>query len=297
MYSIRRIIPFCIVILLLTIFLILLNNKKDLSYQNNTYKYATSNAFNIGESKLKSFVLMQGKNERIPTLEAMADIYKEFHIIGIQEVSTGPFGAKSLAKLVDNLKRKGANWDMLISDPTNGPGKERFGVLFRADLFEGLHAPYSHLVKELDEGIDREPYHCVLKEKATGKLLHIYLFHLIPKKADALREIEVVGKKILLFDKNSTIISGDFNLAAKDLNPVFERILGFKHWFEEKTSIGKKINKKGGYMSNPFDNIFTGASISVLNKGILDFVPLAANIKEAHRISDHLIPWIEFKIK
>ncbi|EKE29066.1 MAG: endonuclease/exonuclease/phosphatase, partial [uncultured bacterium (gcode 4)] len=161
--------------------------------QKHLYKYAQSNAYNLGESKIKSKAKFKGEDP-IPSLQAFARLYNGFDIIGIQEISTGPFGAKALGMLRDNLSRKGEDWGMLYSDPTNGPGLERFGVLFRKSKFVELSSPYSGLVKELDDDIDREPYHAVLKEKSTGKLLHIYIFHLLPVDKDPGREAEAVGR-------------------------------------------------------------------------------------------------------
>ncbi|MDD2565569.1 MAG: hypothetical protein PHY51_01885 [Candidatus Gracilibacteria bacterium] len=275
--------------------------------EKGVYRYATSNAFNLGESKMDSMIKMQENAFIIPTLEAMADIYNEFDIIGLQELSTGQAkggkkvkrvstGAQATSIIVDVLNRKGDTWGMLTSDPTVGPGKESYAVIFRKSKFIELHAPHSGLIKELQDDIDREPYHAVLKEKSTGKLLHIYLFHLRPKTKKPGLEVEAVGRNPGAFEKENVIISGDFNLPHQKLNNVFEGILGLRHWVNKKTSLKEKeIN--GNYMAFEYDNIFTGNGINVQQTGILDFVPIVGNLDEARKISDHLIPWIEFRIK
>lgn len=263
------------------------------------YRYAQSNAFNLGQSKMKSTITIKDQSE-IPTLEAMAYLYNLYDIIGIQEVSTSFYGSQAVAKIVANLNNKGGSWDYLLSNPTIGPGTEKFALIFRKDKFEGLHAPHSVLVKELENDIDREPFHVILKEKKTGKLIHIYLFHLQPYKKsegkDPEKEVELIGKKASVFEKINIIMSGDFNLPAKKLFSVFEDILGLKHWVNEKTSL-RKTSVNGDYRAFEYDNIFTSKEIEVLKSGVFDFVPFVGDLKESKKISDHLIPWIEFKIK
>lgn len=263
------------------------------------YRYAQSNAFNLGQSKMKSTIIIKGQSE-ISTLEAMAYFYNLYDIIGVEEVSTSFYGSQAVAKIVANLNNKGGSWDYLLSNPTIGPGTEKFALIFRKDKFEGLHAPHSVLVKELENDIDREPYHAILKEKKSGKLLHIYLFHLQPYKKsegkDPEKETLLIGEKASVFEKTNVIMSGDFNLPAKKLSAVFEDSLGLKHWINEKTSLkNKEVN--GDYRAFEYDNIFTSSGIEVFDSGVFDFVPLVGDLKESKKISDHLIPWVRFKIK
>ncbi|EKD66591.1 MAG: hypothetical protein ACD_49C00029G0019 [uncultured bacterium (gcode 4)] len=259
------------------------------------FTYAQFNAFNFGESKVKSTIKMPNKSFEIPTIEAMARLLKDFDIISIQEVSTGPWGGKAVAKLLDSLNRLGAPWDYLLSDPTQGPGTERFVTIFRKDKFDGIHNK-SALLSELDSGVNREPFHSVLKEKKTGKYVHIYSFHLQPKSKDPKSELQAIANGLDAFEKQNVIVSGDFNLGHKDTDVVFEKVFGLIHHFEEKTSLKTKV-VKGNYKLKEYDNIYTSTDIKVMNRGVLDFVGIIGNLDEARKISDHLIPWIRFELK
>jgi endonuclease/exonuclease/phosphatase family metal-dependent hydrolase len=151
-------------------------------------------------------------------------------------------------------------------------------------------------MSELRDNIDREPFHSILKEKLSGKFLHIYNFHLQPKNLNPKSELLSIGEKSAAFERKNVIISGDFNLSHKATDPTFEGILGLKHQIEEKTSLkSKEVN--GDYRAFEYDNIYTSSEIDVKQIGVFDFVQKVGNLKESKKISDHLIPWIYFKIK
>lgn len=260
-----------------------------------SFTYAQFNAFNFGESKVKSTIKMPNKSSEISTIESMAGFLKNFDIISIQEVSTGPWGGKAVTKLLDSLSRQGASWDYLLSDPTQGAGSERFVTIFRKDKFDGIHNKTA-LLKELDNGVDRESFHSVLKDKKTGKYIQIYSFHLRPKNKNPKEELRFISDNLNAFEKQNVIVSGDFNLGHKDTDVVFEKVFAFSHQFEEKTSLKTKV-VNGNYKLNEFDNIYTSTEIIILEKGVLDFVGIVGNLDEARKISDHLIPWIRFELK
>jgi len=280
---------------ILALFSLLTFGCNDVNENNLGYTYAQFNALKFGESKVKSTIKMPNKLSEIPITEAMAGFLKNFDIISIQEVSTGPWGAKAVVKLLDTLNSQGASWDYLLSDPTQGAGSERFVTIFRKDKFEAIHNK-SALLKELDNGVDREPFHSVLKDKKTGKYIQIYSFHLQPKNKDPKEELRFIGNGLNAFEKQNVIVSGDFNLGHKDTDVIFEKVFGFTHQFEEKTSLKTKV-VNGNYKLNEFDNIYTSTEIVILGKGILDFVSIVGNLNEARKISDHLIPWIRFELK
>ncbi len=63
----------------------------------------------------------------------MAELVRDADIVAIQEVVAGYGGAQAVARLVDNLNRKGAKWDYVISDPTNSPKyvTERYAFIWK----------------------------------------------------------------------------------------------------------------------------------------------------------------------
>ena len=60
-----------------------------------------------------------GKSKSDSTIMYIAETAKNYDIIALQEVVAGCGGAQAVARLADELNRKGAKWDYTISDPTS----------------------------------------------------------------------------------------------------------------------------------------------------------------------------------
>lgn len=60
-----------------------------------------------------------GKSKTEQTIDYIAKTLKDYDIVAIQEVVAGNGGAQAVARLVDELSRKGTKWDYTISDPTS----------------------------------------------------------------------------------------------------------------------------------------------------------------------------------
>ena len=60
-----------------------------------------------------------GQSKSNVEISFVANTVKDFDIIAIQEVVAGDGGAQAVARLADELNRKGAKWDYTISDPTS----------------------------------------------------------------------------------------------------------------------------------------------------------------------------------
>lgn len=72
------------------------------------------------QTKLLSWNLENfGKSKSNFEISFIANTVKDFDIIAIQEVVAGYGGAQAVAKLCDELNRKGSKWDYTISDPTS----------------------------------------------------------------------------------------------------------------------------------------------------------------------------------
>ena len=66
-----------------------------------------------------------GKSKSDSELAFIAATLNKYDIITIQEVVAGNGGAQAVARLVNILNNKGAQWDYAVSDPTTTSNNER----------------------------------------------------------------------------------------------------------------------------------------------------------------------------
>lgn len=235
-----------------------------------------------------------GKTKTPETLAFMANILRDADIVVILEVSTGDAGASTLAKLADELNRKGAKWDYIPSDPTIGPGTERYGFLWNTSSV-WVNRDDIKLAKSLQNLLDREP--AIMTFHAGKKKFSIASFHLQPDDKSSGKnprvEVNAIGQNPAELSSGSMIFVGDFNLSHRELDPVFEGMLKMKHNIEGKTSLKMKLDKKGKYLMRDYDNIYT-RGVTVHKAAIYDFVPLAGDLEKARKVSDHLPVYIVF---
>lgn len=243
---------------------------------------ATFNACNIGKTKMK----------KPGVLAAMAKMFRDVDVLAIQEVSTSDAGAFAVAMLADELNRTGAAWDYAISDPTTGPGTERFAFFWKKSKVEAIprSAP---LCKSVENVLDREP--AKMAFRVGQKKFSIYSFHLVPTDKNPELEVAKIGQFSAEFMSGPAVFVGDFNLSYREMANVFEGMLHTRHQIEGKTSLKSKIDGKGSYLQKEYDNIFT-RGFRVYQAGILDFVA-GGDLKEARKISDHLPAFIVFSVE
>jgi len=238
---------------------------------------------------LKNF----GKSKTDEQIEYMANLLCSYDIVAIQEVVTGLAGAQTVAKLVDQLNRKGSKWDYVVSDPTNSTGQrsERYAFIWKTNHVKIKGRPFLDAKYATD--IEREPYIATFEYKKTE--FAIASFHALPKASNPEKEI----KFLKFFPKEYPKIRfflGDFNLAQSHtvFNPLKE--LGFIPTFENQKTSLKQECKNGECLANPLDHIFYEKNkITVINKGVVLFYKDFSNLKEARKLSDHLPIYIVFK--
>ena len=86
-------------------------------------KLLSWNIENLGSSKSQSDLLY------------IVNILKDYDVVALQEVVAGDGGAQAVAKLADELNRKGFKWDYMVSNPTSSSAykTERYAFLWKTN--------------------------------------------------------------------------------------------------------------------------------------------------------------------
>jgi deoxyribonuclease-1-like protein len=242
-----------------------------------------------------------GKSKSQEELQIIAKIINDSNadVVAVQEVTASKkIGAQTLAKLADELSRRGSKWDYLISDPTApaSPEVERYGYLLRGHSVKTNHDT-ARLVEELAQAIEREPYTATFELK-NCEAVQVFTIHTVPTEKVPMNEITALVQAKELKESQRAIVAGDFNLGPEMLDAPFARI-GFMGHIRHATSL-KKMLREGEYFNRQYDNVYT-KGLHVCSGGIIDFVqenysPLTEeSYKQAHHLSDHVPVYITFQ--
>ena len=256
--------------------------------------FITSSLF--AQPKLVSWNLENfGKSKSDIEISFIVNTVKDFDIVAIQEVVAGDGGAQTVAKLADELNRKGAKWDYTISEPTSSSAykTERYAFIWKTNRIKKIGKAWLEIKYHLE--IDREPYFCTFQYE--NKQFTVATFHAITKTMQPETEIKYFK---LLPDEYPTlklIFVGDFNCPQSHtvFNPL--KKMGYKPiLINQKTSL-KQSCKYDNCLASEFDNMFYNSSkIRALNAGVLPFYKNFNSLKEARMISDHIPIWLEFSL-
>jgi deoxyribonuclease-1-like protein len=239
-----------------------------------------------------------GKSKSQETIEVIADIVKASDLVLVQEVSTGPAGAKTTSQLQEALSLTGARWDSLVSDATSGAGSERYATLWKSSRRIVVQRPGS-LVRDVADTIDREPHEVSIT--IEGMPLKVYNFHAVPTKKNPIRELQTLAASLVFERVKNGFLVGDFNLSKVTV----EGELGSKGWtahIHGKTSLKQKLGRKGEYLLYQYDHILSKGSIKVTRSRVIDFVaerysPITdESLRSARLVSDHLPVSVQFQV-
>jgi endonuclease/exonuclease/phosphatase family metal-dependent hydrolase len=227
-------------------------------------------------------------------INAIAKVIRHADIVCVQEVvAKHPGGAQAVARLVEELDRMGANWDYVISDPTQSTSphvSERYAFLWKSNKVKKIGR--ARLLTELAQKVEREPY--LINFNHNGQEIVILNYHACTHKADNPERQEIVQISKWLNDNSSknTIWAGDMNLGISDeaFNTIKQS--GYKSALNgEKTSL-KKSCKKGNYLSRAEDNVlYKLESLDINGAEVLDFIETGdctAVTWKRNSYSDHL---------
>ena len=250
----------------------------------------------FSQTKLLSWNLENlGKSKSDQEIRFMANTVNSYDIIAIQEVVAGLGGAQAVAKLAEELNRKGAKWDYVISDPTSSSAykTERYAYIWKTKHIKKIGRAW--LEKKYHLEIDREPFFCTFEYQK--KQFTVVNFHAITKKMQPETEIKYFKLLPDEYPDLNLIFAGDFNCPQSHTVFIPLKKMGYKSILvNQKTSL-KKTVKNGKYLASEFDNMFyNAAKIKSIDKGFIPFYTFFRSFEEARMISDHLPIWFEFSL-
>jgi endonuclease/exonuclease/phosphatase family metal-dependent hydrolase len=250
----------------------------------------------LAQVKLVSWNIQNfGKSKSDVEINFIANTLKAYDIIAIQEVVAGYGGAQAVAKLADELNRKGNKWDYVISDPTSSTPykKERYAFIWKTAHIKKIGRAW--LEKKYHLEIDREPFYCTFQYK--NKEFTVVTFHAITKNMQPETEIKYFKLLPDEYPRLNLIFAGDFNCPQSHtvFNPL--KKMGYKPIItNQKTSLKQKCIKDN-CLASEFDNVFYNSSkINSRNSGAIPFYKKFNSLKEARMISDHIPIWFEFSL-
>ena len=236
-----------------------------------------------------------GKSKSNNEIAYIATLLNKYDLVALQEVVAGYGGAQAVARLADELNRKGSHWGYTISDPTTStPSKtERYAFLWKTAQLKKIGKAW--LEKKYALEIEREPYLCTFEY--GNKRFTAVSFHAITKSKQPEREIKYFKLFPEEYPKLNLIFLGDFNCPQS--HSVFDplRKIGFTSALvNQKTSL-KRSCKNGECLASEFDNMyFSKSKIRKIHSGVVLFYQNFQSLQQARTISDHCPIWMEFSL-
>jgi deoxyribonuclease-1-like protein len=248
------------------------------------------------QTKLLSWNLENfGKSKSGQEILFIANTIKDFDIVAIQEVVAGNGGTRAVAKLADELNRKGSKWDYCISDPTSSSAykTERYAFLWKTKTVKLKGKPW--LEQKFHLEIDREPYYATFEIK--GRTITIASFHAITKSKQPETEIKYFKFLPQEYSHLNLIFAGDFN--CPESHTVFNPLkkLGYTPILQNQKTTLKTKPRGNNYLASEFDNVFyKNNSINCIKSDVILFYKSFNSLQEARKISDHIPIWVEFSL-
>jgi len=247
-------------------------------------KILTWNVENLGNSKSDSIITY------------IANTVKAYDIVALQEVVAGDGGAQAVAKLADQLNRKGAKWDYAISDPTSSSAykTERYAFLWKTAKVRLVNKPW--LEKKYSLLIDREPYYATFEY--NKKQFTLANFHAITKSKQPETEIKHFKNLPALYPNLNIVFVGDFNCPQSHtvFNPL--KKMGYKPVFENQLTSLKRSCENNNCLSNEFDNIwYNSNTVEISNPKAIHFYKDFKDFAKAKAVSDHIPLSVQINLK
>jgi endonuclease/exonuclease/phosphatase family metal-dependent hydrolase len=235
-----------------------------------------------------------GRTKDDQEIAVAAETLRDFDLVAVQEVVTSPPGAQALGKLDAALDRTGFAWDYRISDPTTGPGTERYAFLWKPSRVRLVGRAW--LEPSLADAMDREPYLARFEHRATGQQFLVASLHAVPTSKNPAREVALLADLHRQYEADHVLLLGDFNLDEDDTAFDELRSLGYRAALDDQpTSLRRKRDPgPNGHLANEYDNVFYEAGpLRAARAGVLDFTGRFSSLKEARSLSDHLPVFVD----
>ncbi|GAL76092.1 DNAse I homologous protein DHP2 [Nonlabens ulvanivorans] len=250
---------------------------------------------NAQETSLVSWNIRDfGKTKSAEEIESIAEILRDYDIIAIQEVVTGYGGSQAVARLADELNRKGSKWDYSISYATKSPKykTEKYAFLWKTSKVKVVEK--GALVAGLDSCVYREPYR--MRFEANDNIFTILNYHSRKYSEQPEMEMSCLSDYMLNHNDENIILAGDFNL------PVSHQVLNileenkFKACLNGDKTTLKQSCKDHSYLNHAIDNIIYDAlKNELMDCGTIDFVQECEQLEAMRMLSDHLPVYIKFR--
>jgi endonuclease/exonuclease/phosphatase family metal-dependent hydrolase len=235
-----------------------------------------------------------GRTKDDQEIAVAAQTLRDADLVAVQEVVTSPPGAQAIAKLDAALDRTGFAWDYRLSDPTTGPGTERYAFLWKPSRVRLVGQAW--LETSLADVIDREPFLARFEHRATGQRVLVASLHAVPTAKDPAHEIARLDVLHRRYEADHVLMLGDFNLDEDD--PAFAplRRLGYRAVLDDQPTSLRRSRDPGpnGHLANEYDNVFyeTGP-LRAARGGVTDFTGQFRSLREARSLSDHLPVYVD----
>jgi endonuclease/exonuclease/phosphatase family metal-dependent hydrolase len=235
-----------------------------------------------------------GKSKSDSTITYIANTLKDYDVVALQEIVAGYGGTQAVAKLAEELNRKGSKWDYVVSNPTTGSSykKERYAFLWKTNKVNKIGEAW--LEKKYNLEIDREPYYCTFTY--NEKAITLVNFHAITKSKQPETEIKYFKFLPIEYPLLNLMFIGDFNCPQSHsvFNPL--KKMGYTSVFNnQKTTLKKECNKTE-CLASEFDNIwYNSTKLKVTKKDVTHFYKDFESLKEAREVSDHIPIWVEME--
>ncbi|WP_338376381.1 endonuclease/exonuclease/phosphatase family protein [uncultured Flavobacterium sp.] len=236
-----------------------------------------------------------GKSKSDSTITYIAKTLKNYDVVALQEIVAGYGGTQAVAKLAEELSRKGSKWDYVVSEPTTGSSykTERYAFLWKTSSVKKTGEAW--LEKKYNLEIDREPYYCTFSY--NDKSVTLVNFHAITKSKQPETEIKYFKFLPLEYPLLNLMFIGDFNCPQSHtvFNPL--KKMGYASVFKNQKTTLKKECKKNVCLASEFDNIWYNTfKIKVKNCDVIHFYKDFKDLKSAEEISDHIPIWVEIEL-
>lgn len=233
-----------------------------------------------------------GKSKSDSTITYIANTLKDYDVVALQEVVAGYGGTQAVAKLAEELNRKGSKWDYAVSEPTTGSSykTERYAFLWKTSKVKKIGKAW--LEKKYSLEIDREPFYCTFNY--NEKAVTLVNFHAITKSKQPETEIKYFKFLPLEYPLLNLLFIGDFNCPQSHtvFNPL--KKMGYASAFKNQKTTLKKECKKKECLASEFDNIWYNTNkIKISKKEAIHFYEDFESLKKAREVSDHIPIWVE----